>query len=281
MKIFVTGGTGFVGRPITARLKRQKHQLLILSRTVSGSDYLKGDLANIDQWRKELEKFRPDLIVHLAWEGITNYHSAENSLRNLTYSVNFLKTAAEIGCRSFLGVGSCQEYSRKEGKLNEALEPVPIDPFAFAKNALRFWGEKIAKEKEMQFIWIRLFYAYGPGQKANSLIPYLIRCIKEKQEPVIKNPLGGNDFIYINDAADLIALIIKKSKGRDGVYNVGSGKLTAVCEIMNQVYGKKDKYPKPKGYWADISKVQKEFGWRPKIDIETGVKKTLEFYGIK
>lgn len=280
MKIFITGGTGFIGKHIVEKLKEDKdNELFLLSK----------NLADIINWKKEVEDFGPNATIHLAWEGLPD-HSAKTSIKNLKYSLDLMNMLAEIGCKIFLSTGSCLEYGPQSGKLAEDISLKDLNAFTAAKNCLCQLGQEIAKENNTRFIWARLFYVYGPGQKEGSLIPYLINCAKNGKIPEIKNPLAKNDFIYVGDIAEALVLFLKKCK-KSGVYNIGSGKLTGVSkiiEIVSNHFGIKKQYKniKPKStdtlhnnFYADIAKIKKEIGWEPKVGIQEGIKKTIDYYG--
>jgi len=267
MRIFVTGGKGFIGRHVVERLRLDGHELLVLSK----------NLADIEQWKGEITSFKPDWTIHLAWEGIPDY-GAEMSARNLIYGLNLMKILADSGCRSVLGVGSCWEYGQETGEIQEGLPPRTTNAFTAAKNTLYYLSQQIAEENDMQFVWARLFYVYGPGQKETSLVPHLVKQYLTKQEPEIKNPNGGNDFVYVKDVAEALALIIEKCPHKKAVYNIGSGQLTGVGEIVNLIYDKNLGVSSPNGFWADISSIKRDIGWRPLTDINTGVKEVVAHY---
>ena len=205
MRIFITGGTGFIGRHVVRKIKSKENTLLLLSQlpktdpSLSGVlesvNVVEGDFSDMDSWKREVENFKPEATIHLAWEGIPNYDS-KTSIRNLNYGLNLFNFLAEIGCKSILSTGSCWEYGEQSGKLSEDMSPKPMNAFSAAKNSLHLLGKEIARENNIQFIWTRLFYVYGPGQKETSLIPYLINCAKINKTPEIKNPSARNDFIY-------------------------------------------------------------------------------------
>lgn len=275
MKIFITGGTGFIGKHVVRKLKEDKNNELFL---------LSKDLADIKAWKKEVENFKPEATIHLAWEGIPNYNS-KTSLRNLKYGLDLMNMLAEIGCKTVLAAGSCWEYGGQFGKLAEDIPSKPLNAFTAAKNSLHLLGQEIAKENNMNFIWTRFFYVYGPGQKETSLIPYLINCAKNGKTPEIKNPLAKNDFIYVEDIAEAISQIIRKVKG-SAIYNIGSGYLTSVQEIIKIIfdsYGFENQYKDIasdstdtlSNFYADISKIKREIGWEPKVRIEEGIKKSI------
>jgi len=294
MKIFITGGTGFIGKHLIKKLSNNgNHEILLLSRNKSYNykddsgleksniKILEGDLSNIKDWEGKIKEFSPEVAVHLAWEGIPNYDS-EMSFKNLKYGLDLLSMLKVIGCKKIIFTGSCWEYGKQKGCLNEKSVINSYNTFTSAKNALHWMGKYMAEENDdIQFIWIRPFYVYGPGQKKTSLIPYIIDSIKENKILDLKTPHAKNDFVYVEDVADAIILLLEKAKGSN-VYNIGSGCLTSVNEIMNVVYAnlniKSDfksiisqKEVLYDSFWADLSKIKNEVGWIPKVDIKEGI----------
>ena len=155
MRIFITGGTGFIGKPVVKKLQEEGHYLLLLSRKdqkpSTRTKTVAGNLANISKWQKDLKKFKPDTALHIAWEGLPN-HNAHLSQLNLEYGLNLTKALAEAGCKRMIVTGSCFEYGVQKGKISEHTPPKPFDAFTAAKHALRWLGLEIAKEKNMDFI---------------------------------------------------------------------------------------------------------------------------------
>ncbi len=295
MKIFITGGTGFIGKFVVKSLQKTKHQLLVLTSRKSNTSVLAGsknlqvvlgDLARIKQLEPILRKFQPEIAIHLAWEGIPDY-GVSQSLKNLVYGINLIEMLGEIGCKVFVGAGSCWEYGATTGKIREEVVPKSSNPFTSAKLSLQLFGENISAKYGMKFIWTRFFYVYGPGQKMASLVPSLINSALKGRAPEIKNPLGGNDFIYVEDVAAALLRVVQKSRAIPaGIYNIGSGYLTGVQHIAEMVMkncgiGFKSTKTKPKGFYADISKLTKATGWKPNTNIEQGIKKTIKYFEAK
>ncbi|MFC1917401.1 NAD-dependent epimerase/dehydratase family protein [Chloroflexota bacterium] len=295
MRILVTGGTGFIGTYVVKTLLSEGNTLLLLSRKPEASvslrempavDFISGDLAHINIWGHEVERFKPQAAIHLAWESIPDY-SARTSVRNLDYGLNLITLLAEVGCESFICTGSCWEYGEQSGKLSEDMIPKSANAFTAAKNAFHFLGREIAKENNMQFVWTRLFFVYGPGQRETSLIPHIINHVQKGEPPEIKAPSAKNDFVYVEDVARAICAIAKRPP-KYGVYNIGSGSTASVQQIVRTIYDKlslSDKYDPankpvdnfPVDFWGDISKIKQDFGWEPEIGINEGIQNVINF----
>ena len=296
MRIFVTGGTGFIGKAVVKLLVKQEHEVLILTRrhqnaaegSTKGISYDFKDLRDTEGVGATIEKFRPQALVHLAWEGLPDY-SLEMSGRNLQYGMDLFSLAAGAGCSCILSTGSCWEYTGRNGKLTEedALESKTM--FPAVKNALKFVGEAIAREKGISFYWLRLFYVYGPGQRKASLIPHIIQSVKKGRMPEIQTPGNRNDFIFVEDVARAIVRVLE-SLPENSVYNIGSGHSTAVrdvvritCAVMNRAFDKKVfenlQQDAVHNFCADISSIENHTGWRPQYDIESGIRATVEHFG--
>ena len=292
MKVFVTGGTGFIGRYTIEELKKRGYRLLALSRKnhrERGIDFIKGDLSDVAKWRGRLKKFKPVAAVHLAWEGIPDFSYAQ-SARNLEGGLAIFAALAEVGCKKIVAAGTCFEYGNRVGKVNEGTSVTPVSAFTAAKHALHLMGEELAKEKGMDFIWLRPFNPYGNGQRAGSLIPYIMRCVAWKIPPTLKNPLARGDFIYVEDVARAIVAAVARGKGRV-TYNLGSGHLTPVRDIAKVIcmemgvskeyYDAFSRISRGKlrnAVYAGLNNIRRDIGWRPLVAIKTGIRKTIKDY---
>lgn len=294
MRIFITGGSGFIGKFVVSLLK--DHELLLLTHNkklpeLSGKiNLIQGGFEDLKDWGGEVEKFKPEATIHIAWEGIPDY-GIDTSLKNLYFGLDLYKLLSKINCKKIITTGSCWEYGGQNGKLSEEVLVKPFNAFTSAKNSLNFLGQEITKEANINFLWTRLFYIYGPGQKEQSLIPYLINCAKNNLTPEIKNPDAENDFVYVEDVADAIYKILLNSN-KSSIYNIGSGKLTSVQKIIELIFnkfGKSKKYRKKiprqtdsfSSFYADIKKIKREIGWSPRTNINEGIIKTIAYSSSK
>ncbi len=295
MNIFITGGTGFVGTHLVAKLHAQGHRLLVLTRKAKADPALarlpqdvatlQGDCGHAGAWQPQLAEFQPQACVHLAWEGIPRY-DAETSIRNLRQGLEVLAAVASVGCPLVLAAGSGWEYGLHAGKKSEGMPPQPFNAFGAAKTALQSLGSELAKEQGRRFIWTRVFYVYGPGQRSESLIPYLIRCGREGKNPELKNPSARNDFIYIDDVVEAMSRLLAHPTAQ-GIYNIGSGHAAPIQEIVEHVmraFGRPFEFGSRatpsatdafSGSFADIEKLTAAVGWQPQTTLAEGVQKTI------
>jgi len=285
VKIFITGGTGFVGKATVRQLVEAGHDLLSLqregSRSLKGVTPLTGDLATIASLEAAIADFAPDVAIHLAWQGIPDY-SAENSLRNVDYSMALYRTVLTAGCKNIISTGSCWEYARPSGAISEEHPLEGGKAFPTAKNMLRMAGAELAEKVDARFYWLRLFYVYGPGQKAASLIPTIALARLAGEKPGINNMNAACDFVYVDDVASAIVAVAEKRPERT-VFNVGSGQLTSNAEVLamidNELGAATDGSAAPSlsvGFWADLASAENV--WRPAFDMKTGVRHALDYF---
>ena len=292
MNILITGGTGFVGQPLLKMLTKSNHNVLAIARKeIPIYDSIKTltcDLSTLTKINDQLIDFQPEIILHLAWQGIPDF-SFNMSNKNLSDSINFFNWIFEkTKCKKIIISGSCFEYGRKRGACSE-LDPVNIDNyFAWAKHSLNNYLSLRCAEKDIILNWFRIFYIYGPGQREGSLIPSLIKSISKKEIPMIKTPMNKNDFIYVEDVAKVIAKAAD-SDLKSGIYNLGSGYSTSVYEICrtvekqlldNDAISKKvlDNAGQTEtvNFWADMKKTNNALNIIVDTSLEVNIKKQIE-----
>jgi nucleoside-diphosphate-sugar epimerase len=284
MRIFITGGSGFIGRHLVPLLNR--HEVLCLSRAESiekPSDAIRtirGDLNAANSYAAELERFKPECCIHLAWQGLPDYSFQKCSM-NLLAGINLFEMLDRIGCSKIFVVGTCWEYGKLTGAVTEGNQGIEPNLFAAFKAALYTIGKSNCMASGSRLIWGRVFFIYGPGQRSSSLIPACYRSLKDGVAPKIVNPLAVNDFIHVTDVVAAIHKLVE-ADGATGIYNIGAGRHCAVWEVVNLVaaeMGLSPVYhdmPSPTGgIWADISKMSL-IGWQPEFSLQAGIARTLE-----
>ncbi len=285
MKVLITGGTGFIGKRLRDRLP-QGHEYFFLvrqpSEALAEASCMQGDLSNLDAIKAKLFSLKPDITLHLAWGGIPDY-SYETSRRNLEEGINlFHWLVKECGCRKIVATGSCWEYGQSFGPCVETDTLERGSYFSWAKKALCDFGMSMAMQEKINFVWLRLFYVYGPGQRERALIPTLVQAIRDQERPQIKTPLDANDFVYVDDVAGALV----RASFEDvpsGIYNLGTGAAVPiwhVCALIEEKLQAKVFYAEEfrklscrqnVDFWADIEKSFNVLGWRASTSLEQGI----------
>ena len=238
MKILISGGSGFIGKHLVNYLIKKKYNLMLLGRNLDSFAGIKVktqilDLNNSNNDYKEVEKYNPDVFIHLAWEGIPVYND-ELSKRNYHNTMRIIKVLVNsTDCSKIISTGSCWEYNdgNIQGLCNEDLVTNPKKPFSIYKKKIFDEVLEIANKKNILFNWLRVFYVYGPGQRDESIIPMLIEKIKNKKKININFPANINDFIYVDDVVKIINQFLIDNI-ETGIYNLGSGNGVEVKELL-------------------------------------------------
>ena len=283
MNIFISGGSGFIGNNLIKFLLSKKFKILALSRRKNFSrsrlKFIKGDLNLSVKNFSLIKRFKPKIIVNLAWEGIPNY-SSKMLNKNLKDQKIFLSKIKNIkSVQKIIMTGTCLEYENMSYPYKEDKKFKPHSLFPVIKLKLRKYLFDIFKNIEVT--WLILFYVYGKGQKKKSLIPYAREQIKKNKVLNIKNLNQKNDYIHVSDVISIIYKNIIKQNGDGGVFNVGTGKSTSNQEILNMLIKKYNKNYNKMNYKnnkkdnqiivANLSKIKQLYKWKPKIKLKEAI----------
>jgi nucleoside-diphosphate-sugar epimerase len=271
MKIAVTGATGFIGEHVVHRLALEKVEIVRSGRSANATG--PGVYVTLPLENSSVDVFerlgRPDVLIHLAWGGLSNYKSLSHIDSELPMNYRFIRHMVEGGLRHVIGVGTCFEYGMQSGPLHELLTPRPTNPYGFAKDVLRQQLEYLAARHGARVTWARLFYMWGPRQGSHSLFQ-LMQAAAARGDEFFDMSQGEQlrDFLPVADVADaLVRLALHPSN--QGIVNVCSGHPISVrrlAELWIEEFGWKFRlnmgrlpYPdyEPLAFWGDASKLHK------------------------
>ena len=242
MKVFVTGGTGFIGSHFISQALSAGLDLICLRRPGSQTRislasepiWVEGSLE--DDLRNELEGC--DVFLHLAAHS-TNvpYDSLENCLYwNLTASLQLMQRAREAGVRKFIVTGTAFEYGQSGEKYNYIpidahLEPSMSYPASKAAASIAFYQWSIEYKLKLQYL--RIFQVFGEGENENRLWPSLKKAAISGDDMDLTEGEQVRDFTPVEDVADQLIQALEFERvecGRPLFKNVGTGK---PCTIRN------------------------------------------------
>lgn len=273
-KVLVSGSTGFVGDYVVKELLKRGHEIVATSAHLNNAiqkgwyPYVTYIPFNFAQYDENIDYFslfgNPDILIHLAWEGLPNYkdqfHVEVNFPRHLAFLTNLIRN----GLKDLTVSGTCLEYGKQEGCLIEELPSRPETSYAVSKNLLRLALEQLQPQFPFNFKWIRLFYMYGKGQNPNSLFSQLENAIKNGSTAF--NMSGGEqkrDYLKVEEVAENITSIALQTKIK-GIINCCSGIPITIKELVSQFIEEKH------------SSIKLNFGYYPYTDYEP-----MSFWGDK
>ena len=307
LKLLITGGLGFIGSSLVDSLTKRNHKIKILTKTLSKKDNIKNsrkkveiekiNLTNFKRLGHIIEKFKPNVIIHLA--GNTSHSkSFEKPLddieSNSKTTLFMLEKIKELGLSCKFVLGSTFIVIGKPTKL-PVTEDTPCNPTTI------YGTNRLASEHfcriyhdvyGLDTVIFRITNSYGPREQViptKNAVNFLIHeALHRKKISIYNKGKFFRDFIYIDDVVSAINVILKK--GRSGeLYWISSGKKTWFYEFAN-LLEKNTKckviYPKTPAYTKKVdvgnfivnnSKLRK-LGWSPKIPVNVGIRKTLDYF---
>ncbi len=305
MHYIVTGGAGFIGSHITRTLVERGHEVTVIDNFHSGKqenihglrstgqvtlaegsitdlDFLKGNFEGVDGVCHEAA------IISVPW---SVEHPQETAAVNGMGTLNVLIAARDCGVKKVVVASSSAVYGdNPELPKREEMLPEPMSPYALSKMTGEYLGAVFSRSYSLDFVALRYFNVYGPGQDPASayaaVIPKFITRILNGQVPLVYGDGSQTrDFIYVADVVKANLCAMEKSV--EGIFNVASGERTSVNELAKLIPELMDvsvqpTYEQPrKGdilhSYADISRMKQEL-FTPDISLRTGLKETVAWY---
>jgi UDP-glucose 4-epimerase len=305
-KFLVTGGAGFIGSHLVERLVEQGESVRILDNLSTGS---RDNLAHLEGRFELVEGDVQD--PHCAAEAVAGvevvFHEAalasvplsvERPLAThaacATGTIVLLDACRKAGVRRVVYAASSSAYGNSPvSPKSETLLPEVLSPYAAAKLAGELYLEAFAACYPLETVRLRYFNVFGPRQDPNSpysaVIPLFISALLAGKQPTIfGDGTQTRDFVYVGNvvAANLRAARVPGISGR--VYNVGCGQsinlldlLREICQLLGKPYAPRFADPRAGDVLhsiADISKIERELGYRVEFDWREGLRRTVEYY---
>jgi dTDP-6-deoxy-L-talose 4-dehydrogenase (NAD+) len=239
MRVAVTGARGFVGRHVLGELAQRNVEVIATERpgvvrnrpVATNVRWVALDIASPpEDCFAALQ--RPDVLLHLAWDGLPNYRSLHHFETELPRQYGFLSNAIHNGLPALVTVGTCFEYGLQSGPLAASLETRPANPYGFAKDGLRRQLQYLKSARPYKLAWARLFYMYGDGQPATSLLPMLKAAVDAGHREF---PMSGGeqlrDYLPVTEVARRLA-DLAVNPADPGPINVCSGQPVSVRRLV-------------------------------------------------
>jgi nucleoside-diphosphate-sugar epimerase len=299
----ITGATGFVGSCIARELVSQKKRVCVIVRNKKLNWRLSDIASNLDIYECDLlsrslktlvSKIKPDFIFHLASYGALSSQNSFDQMIDIDIkgTVNLLHAIKKNRFKLCINTGSSSEYGINNKKMKESDRLAPINDYGIAKASATLFCQKEAVRNNLPIITYRLFSPYGYYEEKNRLVSSTILSVLHDEPITLSSPANVRDFIFIEDVVRAYLQILQTKIIPGDIFNIGSGEEHSIQDLVEEVVriaksksqirwgviGGQQRQIEPKKWEADISKTKKILGWRPKHNLHSGLKKTIEWF---
>ena len=242
MKVFITGGAGFVGSHVADRLLARGDRVMVIDNYSTGRrdnltpnpnlEVIEGTIADEGLVNELINRFVPDVVVHAAASYKDPENWIEDARTNVLGTAIVVKASEQANVKRFIYFQTALCYG-----LSPKVQPVPIDydldpkdsSYAISKTA----GEYYIRLSDLDIISFRLANAYGPRLQCGPLPTFYHRLTSNKACFVMDT---RRDFVYINDLVEIVEMAID-GKGDSGIYHLSSGLDYSIKELFDAVLG--------------------------------------------
>lgn len=300
--VFITGAGGFIGRRLTEYLLANDVKVTVLTlpsevKLFENNNHLEiveGNLDNPDDILLKLKNRSFDIMYHLAWLGVSTTYKNDFSIqrKNIDFAFNAFELSKAFGCERVVCTGSVSEYAYADGAVDGKQPPSPGDMYAATKATVHTYFELLARQQGIGFNWVLIPSIYGPGREDNNLITYTINALLDKKTPSFTKLEQMWDYVYIDDVIRSLYLVGLKGSGIK-TYVTGYGQARPMHEYVKIIRDAIDpsaklgvgnlpyKTSRVDNAIVNISELQKDTGFAPKVDFETGILRTIDYFKQK
>ena len=299
-KVIISGANGFLGNALLKSFVTKRIKVFALTNDLSKVDkkilrneYIDWIEINVDFIEDIESKIRDtdiDVFYHFAWEGSSGSLRGDYKIQinNIYNACDAAIVAANLGCKKFVFAESIMEYEIKEAI--DLKDDVSINTlYSTAKLAAKYMSKTVCQKEGVDYIGALISNVYGPGEKSERLINITIRSLNAKKHCSFSSGEQLYDFIYIDDAVEILKLIGEKGEKNESYY-IGNTKqkklkeyIIELCDTIEENETYKNllgfgELPNPKTILDfnefDTKKVYDKFGYEPKVSFVEGIKRT-------
>jgi GDP-L-fucose synthase len=299
-KILITGGNGLVGSALVAELESQGYANLIpLTRQC-------GDLTNFEEVKTLFHSIKPDVVFHMAASVFGIGGNAKNPatifLDNILMNTHVIEASRQVEAEKIIAMGTIAAYPEptlipiKEDHIWDGPPHKSESSYGHAKRAMLAQLLAYQENYGLDFSYVISTNLYGPEDKFNvqqgHVIPSLIRKFSEAKKTNSEVVIWGDgtaarDFLYSKDMARALVLVMNQ---HTGPINIASGTKTMIKEVvsfLSDYFDIEDRIrwdsSMPNGrkfYEIDLYNM-KSVGFSPTYTIQSGLRETVEWFGLK
>ena len=313
VRVLITGGLGFIGSNLAHRLVNLGAEVKIYDALLEGyganwanikgiEDKVEVIIGNVREYEKLKEVIRTvDMVFHCAAQ-VSRVVSMSNpwldvdincigtinvleAVKNSNKNIKIIYTSS----RAATGLAKCLP-------VDEETPPNPVDVYGVNKLATEMYCKVYHRAYGLKTTMLRLTNCYGPRAQMKTpnygVINWFIRMALENKVLTVYSPgTMLRDYIYVDDVIDALILAAQNDEAINETFYVTSGNPIRLVDLANLIVriansGEVKIVPSQEewaaieigDFYATYDKIKKKLGWKPKTDIETGLRKTIQFY---
>ncbi len=297
-RVLITGGSGFIGTHLRKKLSDYGAGISILD-TAPPATGPEGSLHTCDirdfpGLNSVIQDISPDIVFHLAAcvDRATDFDVLGKAIGvNIVGTYNLFSALYHHSkCRSIVVAGTAEEYGNNDTPFKECFREDPVSPYSFSKVCVTHLCGIGSKLYGLPVVVLRPTLAYGPGQEETMFIPSLIKTLLRGETFRMSSGEQTRDFVYIDDVVNAYVRAGMSTADAGRIFNIGSGKPEKIKDIAYRVGARLNRESlldvgavacrqgEIMSYHVDISEAAYRLGWAPAVDIEEGLRRTVESY---
>ena len=307
MKVLITGGAGFIGSNLARAFIKEGVKVKIIDNFSTGKreniedikdkiEFIEGDITDkrtIEEAVKGVDYVLHEAAIPSVARSVEDPISSNHA--NITGTLLLLEASRRFNIKRVIYASSSSAYGDTPTlPKREDMKPLPLSPYAITKLTGEYYMKVYCELFKVETISLRYFNVFGPYQDPKSeyaaVIPrFITRMLRDEPPVIFGDGLQTRDFCYIDNVIDANFKAIKAGRVAVGkVFNIACGRridLLTLVDIINKYLGKdlKPIFDKPrpgdiKHSLADISLAKKLLGYEVKVEVEEGLKRTIDWF---
>lgn len=301
-KVLITGASGFIGSHLALRLVNAGSHVAVMVRETTDLWRLReikdsirlcrGDLREQEQVEACVRAIRPDYVFHLGAYGVDSRERNEIQAvkTNVSGTVFLVSALLKTGCEKLLNIGSCMEYGNKAERVREDAPLEPFNIYGSTKAAGIIIAHQLAAQGGLPLVTLRAFGIFGENEGSHKFFPHIILSLLQGREVRLTGCEQFRDYCYVENLVDAFLLAAQDQACKNEIFNIGCGAIRPLKDYVEMIYAQMNCPAKP-NYGAipyrrdevwrphpDISKIQAVIQWAPRLSLEEGLTRTINWY---
>ena len=280
-RVIISGANGFIGSNIVSELIASNCPVTAIVQNSSNTEGLKKikcyNILNTNNYLdpaivRKLSISRPKHFIHCAW--------SNNQIINTKKTIEAVELAKSLNCKSFITLGTYEEYGYNRKELSESLICNPKTELGKIKFSLYLLCKSICDSLDLNYCHVRLSLPYSVKDDDDFYFTKVIKALSRGDRPIFENPFNAKDFIHASDIARGIIALMKNNS--EGIFNIGFGEAVQNKILLNMIFeefNKKIKFDDASLEMKDNSvsfslsnkKIYEQTRWKPSISIWDGL----------